>query len=384
LRGDTNHDFIERADPMRCEGALRGVLVSLALLLAMCGCSSKPGPTVSPGEPSDDWTLPDLTADEGYSLRISAFTVPPGREAQNCYFLRLADLGDGKDVWVDRITLRMNQGSHHMNVFRVKTIVDLDPAQGEPITFGDYSGTVVYGSDDYQDNPCWASANWADWPLVANTEIPDPPDWQLPAGVATRFSPGEMLMIQTHYVNTSTQPTPSGEGRVGINLWRAASSATPLELGTLFATQQSIRICHSYPRPTFSGTCKFPHAVTISAANGHFHSRGREFQMFTWDGLGTAHPGLADRFYDSTAWNNPPMATGIERAVPDGGGVWWDCGYNWTDPKVATCDDVNAKDSEQQGDCCYTFGGNTDVGEHCNVFVYYYPKLADAGDVFCN
>ena len=43
---------------------------------------------------------------------------------------------------------------------------------------------------------------------------------------------------------------------------------------------------------------------------------------------------------------------------------------------------MNAKDPEQAGDCCYVFGGNTDVGEHCNVFVYYYPKLST--DVFCN
>jgi hypothetical protein len=25
----------------------------------------------------------------------------------------------------------------------------------------------------------------------------------------------------------------------------------------------------------------------------------------------------------------------------------------------------------KQGDCWYSFGGITDVGEHCNVFLYY-------------
>ena len=65
-----------------------------------------------------------------------------------------------------------------------------------------------------------------------------------------------------------------------------------------------------------------------------------------------------------------------------GGGIWWDCAYQWTQPTVSTCDDVNAKDPQHQGDCCYVFGGNTDVGEHCNVFVYYYPKVDT--NVFCN
>ncbi|HWA78252.1 MAG TPA: hypothetical protein VG937_38215 [Polyangiaceae bacterium] len=328
--------------------------------------------------------LPELSAEQGYSLRIPEFVVPSGREAQNCYFVRLPDLDDGQDVWVNRISLRMNSGSHHMNVFRVKTIVGLVPEAGEPIGLGDYSGTVVYGSDDHQNNPCWASANWADWPLVTNTEVPDPPDWQLPEGVATRFSPGEMLMVQTHYVNTSIQPTPSGQGRVAINFHRTPTAPGLQELGTLFATQQSIRVCQSYPTPTFSGTCRFPHAVTIAAANGHFHSRGREFQMFAWDGQTTNHPSQADRFYDSKSWSNPPMTTGLATSVAEGGGIWWDCAYRWTAPVVYSCDEVNTKDPEQQGDCCYTFGGNTDVGEHCNAFVYYYPKLENASDVFCN
>ena len=69
------------------------------------------------------------------------------------------------------------------------------------------------------------------------------------------------------------------------------------------------------------------------------------------------------------------MTTGIDRPVPAGGGVWWDCAYQWHAP-ASGCDAVNAKDPEQAGDCCYVFGGNTDVGEHCNVFVYYYPKLS--------
>jgi hypothetical protein len=154
----------------------------------------------------------------------------------------------------------------------------------------------------------------------------------------------------------------------------------------LFATQQSIRVCQSTPSPTFSGTCRFPAGtVTIAAANGHFHSRGKQFRVYPWDGVTTDHPPEEDMFYLSTDWNEPPMETDLEVPVVSGGGVWWDCQYEWQDPQVdvdtATCDDVNAKDQNQEGDCCYTFGGNTDVGEHCNLFLYYYPA---SQDVFCN
>jgi hypothetical protein len=50
-------------------------------------------------------------------------------------------------------------------------------------------------------------------------------------------------------------------------------------------------------------------------------------------------------------------------------------------PKEFTCEDIDAKDPSPNKDCCYTFGGNTDVGEHCNVFLYYYPKVDT--DIFC-
>jgi hypothetical protein len=77
------------------------------------------------------------------------------------------------------------------------------------------------------------------------------------------------------------------------------------------------------------------------------------------------------------------METNVGRQVAAGGGVWWDCQYRWHEPVNESCDDVNAKDPLGQNDCCYTFGGNVDVGEHCNLFLYYYPRVENA-DVFCN
>jgi hypothetical protein len=381
----------------------------IALATSAWACGSDPGPNAAPNSapsskpsftpslaPSSlpgtesgaavvEWSLETLSAEEGLSIRIPDFEVPAMREEQTCYFLAVPDLNDGQDFWVDHVRLAMNPGSHHMNIFRVRTIVDLRPEDGERTQLGPYEATVLRGHDEYQTHPCWGSANWADWPLVANTQHADPSDpytdWQLPDGVAMRFRPGELLMVQTHYVNTSTQPTPSGSGKVGINLYRT-TEAEPAELGTLFATQQNLRICESNPQPLFTGTCRFPGAVTITAANGHFHSRGKRFSMFAWDGRDIDHPAEEARFYTSDNWDHPPMETAIERPVAKGGGIWWDCQYEWHEP-IFGCDTVNSKDPERAGDCCYTFGGNTDVGEHCNVFLYYYPRVADT-DVFCN
>ena len=253
---------------------------TLALAVVTIGCGQLKGAT-------PPWTLETLTSASGFQIALPALQVPYGHEEQTCYFVRVPDLANGQDFWVDRVRMATSIGSHHLNVFRVRTIVDLDPASGAPIKIGPYDGTVIYGHDDYQHSPCWASANWSDWPLVANTQSPldggPYTDWQLPESVALRFTPGEMLMVQSHYVNGLVQMTPV-DAEVGINFYRSAL-AEPVELGTLFATQQSIRICQNEPAPTFTGTCRFPSAVTITAANGHFHSRGKELSMYVWDGM---------------------------------------------------------------------------------------------------
>jgi hypothetical protein len=332
----------------------------------------------------EPWQLEDLTGSAGFSIRVPQFEVPPGRESQNCYFMRVPDINAGGDVWIHRVLTAINPGSHHVNLFRVRTIGGLNPADGVPISLGVHEGTLIEGSDDYETNPCWNSANWADWPLLANSQNSQvdnvTTDWVLPDQVAARLVPGEMLMLQTHYVNSTDQPTEFG-ARVGINLYSYRDPRPPMELGTLFATQQNIRICKSNPNVTYSGTCRIPDAFTITAANGHFHKRGTRFSMYPWDGASTAHPPEASMFYESTNWDHPPMKQDIALEQPASSGIWWDCQYRWHQPSEFTCDEINAKDPLQQGDCCYTFGGNTDVGEHCNVFLYFYPK--GESDVFC-
>lgn len=353
-----------------------------AFALAACGT-----PTDADDDVTDDslWQLEELADSDGFSLRVPEFTLDAGRESQKCFFVRVPDINNGGPVLINRVLTAINPGSHHMNVFRVRTIVNMDPAQGEPTMLGKYPATVIDGEDFYQTSPCWDSANWGDWPLVANSQhaaLDNPyTDWQLPSGVAIFLQPGEMLMVQTHYVNTTDQPTPFGAA-VGINFYSYKEWAPPQELGTLFATQQEIRICQSTPTVTYSGTCGLGSAATIIAANGHFHKRGKEFLISSWDGQSITHPDLSAQFYASDSWNEPPMSINLAVPIQAGGGIWWDCKYQWSAPTVSTCADVNAKDPLQQGDCCYNFGGNTDIGEHCNVFLYYYPRQTT--DVFCN
>jgi hypothetical protein len=311
-------------------------------------------------------------------MKTAAFTVATGTEVQNCYFFRVSDLEmaagmpTDQSLWVSRVQIVQKPGSHHMNVFRVRTIVNLDPAAG--------TVTGVNGA-----GACFNSANWADWPLLANTQQAGDQDWSYPTGVANELQPTEWLMVQTHYVNASdrSQTTPDG-GQVAVNLWTIAADRVTAQIGTLFATDQNIAVCRSNPAPTYATGCQFnsPSPVTIIGANGHFHSRGTEFDMYTWDGTSITTPPSADRFYQSLSWSDPPMmhSPALEVQVPANGGVWYSCSYRWTQPPAGiACSQLDAFDQakhpgDPQGDCCYTFGPIVEENEHCNAFVYYYPK----------
>ena len=333
-------------------------------------------------------------------MKTDAFAVSFGTEIQSCYFFKASDLAvaagldPAKSIAVHRIQIAQKPGSHHMNLFRVKTIVGLDPAAGTPVQLQNGPATLVASKNGI--GPCFASSNWADWPLFSNFQGNGADDWSYPDGVVNVIDPGETLMLQTHYVNARTQGTPDSVGQVAINLWTLPADKIQSEVGTLFATNQSISICQKNPTPTFSTACQFKNAapVTIIGANGHFHSRGTEFGMYLWDGTSTAPPDAASRFYRSTTWNDPPMihSPALALNVPPNGGIRYTCAYQWQEPSVDSggCAALDHFEQQKYGtpasqlDCCYTFGPQVDVNEHCNAFVYYYPKQDTVGNVNCN
>ena len=72
---------------------------------------------------------------------------------------------------------------------------------------------------------------------------------------------------------------------------------------------------------------------------------------------------------ENRSWNDPKMAWDLNVPVPPGSAVKYHCEYS------ATTDDCGNADAG----CCFTFGGHVETQEHCNIFVYYYPKERDVG-----
>jgi hypothetical protein len=354
-----------------------------AVTLVWSGCTNA-GTVVPLPEPTDPSELDPPPMGAGVQMKTDAFTVPAATEMQACYFYRVSDLAAAagldptQPLDVHRVQIVQKAGSHHMNLFRVRTIKGLDPAKGTQV------GVNGQG-------PCFVSSNWSDWPLIANMQQSGADDWSYPDGVANELAPCEVVMLQTHFVNAATQGTPDGVGQVGVNLWTMDPSAVTAQLGSAFATDQNIRICKDNPTPLFGIGFPLNNAtpVTIIGANGHFHSRGKEFDIFPWDGK-TAVPDLSTRFYRSLSWNEPLMVHTPDMGaveVPAHGGFYYQCSYQWQDPALETqnaitCANLDAYDASKPPpppamvpppDCCYRFGPQVDLNEHCNAFVYYYP-----------
>jgi hypothetical protein len=375
---------------MNLRTTLVAALCFAGIAVAANGCSSSPG---QGSEATDPSKLAPPAHGQGVQLRTDAFQVPAGTELQACYFFRVSDLEEaaGLDpttpLDLHRVQIVQKAGSHHMNLFRVRTVVNLDPAASSAAPAGSNAFSFQKGQNG--QGQCFVSSNWASWPLIANMQASGNDDWSYPDGVANELAPCEVLMLQTHYVNALTQQTDDGVGQVAINLYTLPVDQVTAQLGTVFATDQNIRICKSNPTPLFGAGVHLSNTqpATIIGANGHFHSRGKEFDIFSWDGTSMI-PDPSTRFYQSLTWNEPPMIHGDDLAkVPANGGFYYECKYDWQDPAAETsaaitCANLDAYDTSKPPpppamplppDCCYRFGPQVDLNEHCNAFVYYYP-----------
>src|SRR5687767_14735095 len=82
----------------------------VALLVGACG--------------SDENSYPgdvQLDAPEtGFQLTVGPFDIPPASEIQDCYYFRVSEATN-----VNRFEIALNQGTHHMNMFRVQDQPDL-------------------------------------------------------------------------------------------------------------------------------------------------------------------------------------------------------------------------------------------------------------------
>ncbi len=303
----------------------RGLL--LASLLGLLHCSADGAAPFGDG-------LDLAPPAHGVQLKTPRFDVPAGTETQHCYWFKLPS---DVDLDVVRIQVRYLAGSHHMNLFQTnQDVPDHDEECFMPMNFS--SPTNPDGYD-----------------LVVGSQG-TALDWKLPDGVAFKLKAHRQLLLQTHYVNATTQKTPANAGQVKVNLEAEPDRSKVVHhMGTMFANNMTIKIPPRESR-SFSTTCGLDKDVSIVALTGHFHSRGRTFSVNAApDGKNPA-----EEMYRSRAWAEPPFQVlAAPRVLPAGGSLYYTCDYqNDTDQEIV-------------------FGPKVETMEHCNLFAYFYPWEED-------
>ncbi len=299
--------------------------LAFALVFAAIGCGSHHAPL------SPDAGGSGGNGAQAYSVSFGPILVPPGTESTQCIVRRL---GNPEPLHVGSIHDVLGSASHHMVVYRVNDTTEQ---------------TTPFACQPFQDT---ATGNGS--PIIISQKSDD--TLEMPAGVAYTLDANQMLRIELHYINATTQPVmlTSTTTMNGVSDYTAEASflllgdtdisipsGADVTLGPVFLPLD----------PMFADARFF-------ALTGHEHKLGTDVQVaVAADG---SDPGTA--VYDVPNWLWSEPAT-VEHdppfTVPSGGGFRFSC--TWHNPST----DPSAPP--------VVFGESAN-DEMCFFWAYYYPS----------
>lgn len=273
-------------------------------------------------------------------IRATARPVPLQTEETTCHQVAFPR---EESTDVNRVDITFRGGSHHVHLYR------------------SYNGEV-----EYPDKVCNAAVKFDKWQLVTASQT-NRLHWQLPPGVAINFSPGQALLVQTHFVNVGDLGT-DGIPSAKVVLHPVDPSTVTAHAGALFAQDRTLAVPPG--ESTWTSRCMLtgsgPNAreLTVMAFTGHYHYRGVEFEAYRVQADGA----LGERVYRHTGYEEPPFVQ-YPPAKPlvlrPGEGIEWRCTYR--------------NDTGQT----LEFGPYTETNEHCNLFGFYYPTATPQEAIDC-
>ena len=261
-----------------------------------------------------------------------SLTVPAGTELHLCQF---ATLPTTTDVEATAFSHRYTPGSHHFVV--IATDLDTAPADmpgqydctngNEPVLA--HGKGVLYGGQTPIGN------------------------FPLPSGVGFNFRPRQVVILQTHYLNTGATAL---DAKVEFGIDLAAPGTIKQEAGFMFFYDPFVYLPAGGTSMTGLG-CKVPNDITVISASTHYHQRGTGMRV--WNDVGGTPS--ASPFFETHDWEHPVDFHG-PLAVASGSRLRFECEYK--NPEAQEIfEGPNAKTSEM----C-VFGG------------LYYPKQDPAFD----
>jgi hypothetical protein len=272
----------------------------------------------------------DMNAEESSSALIHTLKwhQAPGNEVNDCHVFKLSN---PDPVEINQVTVQFPPGSHHVHIYRSDT--------PDPDAIFD----------------CSIGIDWLRWHLVLGVQSEEM-DWRLPDGLTVPFDANQQLLVQVHWINTTTKPI---DGNIKL-LFNTSETSTG-HVGTIFGVNKQT---HMAPRQrkTLTQWCPVPEGGKILALMGHYHGLGIKYAVDTRPFDAPTGNNIYDAL-DEQTFVFKPYSPAV--SVPSGEGLQFECNY------------YNSRDHD------IGWGADTRRAEHCNMSAYYYPAADDALSLFC-
>ena len=255
------------------------------------------------------------------TIAMDSFEIAPGGEVYKCQ--NFANPFGG-DVEVSAFESHMTGGSHHLLLFYEDDAVDgaLEDCSG--LEFG---------------------------PTPYSTQLADD-TVDFPAGVAAAIPTSKGLRLQSHYLNTTSEPITA---QVKMTFHLAVPGTVTDHAGVLFVVQPFIVV---QPNSTkdIKYSCNLPLDMSVIKTASHMHKHGTKFVSTV----------AGEPFYETDTWDEPkPARFDPPRQLHAG------------DPLNFTCTFVNTSPDT------LTFGESAGSNEMCILVASFYPAPAGQPTVTC-
>jgi hypothetical protein len=289
------------------------------------GVSGRAAPAAGAGGVTAMPPASDVTT---YTITLDSIPLAAGEETVVCTTVLL---GNREEVFLPRIRGELQRGSHHFIAYRSADTIE----SPTPTPCTSFAGVFASGGQE--------------GPLMI---VERPSDvLQFPPGVALKLAAGQMLLIELHAINTTTEPLEAGGT---FHFDTLPLSTQIIESNMAFWGTLAIAIAPGSPgttgvlfQPGNPGTKAF-------ALTTHQHRLGTRFRVWASDRPGdTSKAPLAE----TLDWANPPLYRLEPEVAFDGeNGLSFQCDWqNTTDQFI-------------------TFGESA-LQEMCFLWMYYYPSV---------
>jgi hypothetical protein len=231
-------------------------------------------PETKPPETKPPGTMPPASKFPDIMFEMESH-IAPGEEAQECLFVQIPR--DRGPVAVPSAESHFSPGSHHFLAYRTGLTTLPAAFPGVVDCFETLGGAMSLISGSYFES--------------------QQPDQRrdLPPGVAHIFQPDEVVLLQTHYVNSKVEPL---DAKVTLTLHTMDPDDVEQEAGSILFSNFSLNI-PAHSKVTETRTCTVSNDMHVALLWSHMHKQGTHFIATTDD------PAVAGPLYESNEWAEP-------------------------------------------------------------------------------